>query len=73
MSYPIIVRFATSLPGAIPSGTVRTSPISLTAASASMAGLRAASIGVRPPSSGQGVSAMPSHSKTTDFIQLSPL
>lgn len=60
-------RFATSLPGFIPSGTVLTSPSSLFAQRASILGLSATSSGVLPPSASQGRSAMPSPSITIYF------
>ena len=50
-SYPSTERLPTSLPGGMPSGTVLTSPTLPRRASASIAGVAAASSGVLPPSS----------------------
>ena len=64
-SYPSTARLATSLPGAMPSGTVCASPQMPPRASASMTGVSAASSGVRPPSAACGSSAMPSGTRST--------
>ena len=52
---------------------MRTVPISLRHAKPSMAGFNAFSMGVSPSSFGQGVSAIPSQSKTRYFISIAVL
>ena len=65
-------RFATSLPGFIPSGTVLTLKSAPFSAKKSIFGVFAASSGVLPPSCGSGLSAQPSASTITYFISVSP-
>ena len=64
-SYPSTARLATSLPGAMPSGTVCASPQMPPRASASITGVWAASSGVLPPRAAWGSSAMPSGTRST--------
>ena len=61
-------RFATSLPGAIPSGTVFTIPISPLAAKLSIHFISAASSAVFPPISSTGLPAAPSVRTIKYFI-----
>ena len=59
----------TSLPGGRPAGMTRPGPTSDSAARAWRLGMRAASSGVRPPSSSSATSAQPSGTNTTYFIR----
>src|SRR5271157_198765 len=64
----MIARFATSLPGSIPSGTVRARPIVPADAILSIQGVFAAFNGVWPPNSGTGQSAIPSGTRIKYFV-----
>ena len=57
----------TSLPGGRPGGITAARPTSPRAARRARCGMRAASSGVRPPSSASGSSAQPSGTSTTYF------
>ena len=63
---------ATSLPGAIPSGIVRTCPTCPFRAKKSILGVRLTSSGVRPPSASRGSSAIPSPTTRTYFNRPAP-
>ena len=69
-SYPITERFAESLPGLMPSGTVAALPISPLDAKLSIQGISAASSGVFPPRLSMGLSAEPSGTTMRYFIYL---
>lgn len=64
----MILRFATSEPGGIPSGIVLTIPMVPLPASQSMLGVAAFWRTVKPPISSIGLSAIPSPMMTTYFI-----
>ncbi len=69
-SYPMTDKLAESLPGLIPSGTVRHVPIIPFDAKSSIQGSRAASRGVLPPKLSIGSSADPSGTTIKNLIFL---
>src|SRR3990170_6005288 len=71
-SYPMMLRFDTSLPGYMSSGTTWTMPNAPREAMKSMWGLFAASRGVRSPREGIGQSAIPSPMRMMYFLPTLP-